>query len=72
VTIRRFVPEFARHVVGFYEERVFDEDGVPEPVQWMASCSRCGVTYGIAKCPSGRVEMKISMFAKGHIRCPSV
>lgn len=61
-----WVPQFAAHVVGWYDERRFDEDGLPETQAWGAKCSVCNHEHK-GQCDSGRVREHIQRFALVHL-----
>ena len=61
-----FRPAFALHVLGRYEVRRFDEDGMPETQLWTAFCERCQHLHHGA-CDSGQVRKHIQRFALVHL-----
>lgn len=59
-------PPFAPHVLGEYERRRFDEDGLPEPQLVVAVCEKCGARWQ-TQCSTGQVRTHISRFATIHL-----
>lgn len=60
-----WTPGFARHVVGRYTVRTFDEDGIPEPQRVEAVCNVCGARWQ-GQCLSGQVRTHIARFGAVH------
>lgn len=59
-------PAFALHILGRYEQRQFDEDGLPETQHWTAYCEKCNTAHQGA-CDSGQVKKHIQRFAVVHM-----
>lgn len=59
-------PAFAQHVLGRYEERQFDEDGLPVTQRWTAYCETCQTPHQ-GWCDSGQVRKHIQRFAVVHL-----
>lgn len=59
-------PPFALHVVGEYDRRTFDEDGLPEPQKVVMDCKRCGAHWE-TMCSTGQVRAHISRFGMVHL-----
>jgi hypothetical protein len=59
-------PQFAPHVKGWYDERQYDDDGLPETQAWGARCDQCRHEHRGA-CDSGQVRKHIQRFALAHL-----
>ena len=62
--LQEWRPDWARHVVGRYEPRRY-EDGQPLPQKVVMHCETCGADWQ-AECPSGNVRRHIQNFAHAH------
>jgi hypothetical protein len=61
-------PDHAKHVVGAWTARVFDDDGMPEEQTVKMRCEYpgCGATM-VRKCSSGLVQQHVQRFAIVHL-----
>lgn len=59
-------PMWAPHVLGSFETRSVDADGLPEEKRIHAVCTVCGAEFN-RTCSSGLYRMWINKFASVHI-----
>ena len=64
-------PDSAKHVVGRFEARTFDEDGFPEPQDIAIECEVCGKKWRTV-CNSGAVRTWVARFAASHMHRDSL
>ena len=59
-------PENCHHVVGTYEDRAYDEDGLPEIQDVHVVCRVCAAEWKTG-CTSGNPNRLIARFAARHL-----
>lgn len=59
-------PAWAPHVLGYYYDRVPDEDGIPEEAEVGATCTTCHTDFK-RTCSSGMMRQHIANFAIAHV-----
>jgi len=59
-------PDFAKHVVGSWNRRTFDDDGLPEEQTIEMRCDHCGTTAQ-RKCASGLPMSHVQRFTVVHL-----
>ena len=67
-TWKDWTPEHAKHVIGRWTTRTFDDSGMPEEqrVECVCSWPGCGAVWK-GSCSSGRVKEHVARFAHVHL-----
>lgn len=64
--VTKWRPPSAPHVEGEWTDRVFGDDGMPEPQLVKMRCEKCGETWQTS-CVSGLVRNHVQRFAMVHL-----